>query len=307
MSAASATMRAPEAAGLRGRMIADADMSRHCSWRAGGRAQLLYVAADLDDARGFLARGEHPQPLTMIGLGSNFLVRDGGLRGTLLKLAPAAGGIERVAERRLRVEAGAAAPKLARQAIAAGLAGAEFFAGIPGSVGGALAMNAGCYGSTTWQRVASVEALSERGGIETLAADAFDVGYRRVRRGDGGPMLFAAAEFEFDADEGGRAKRRMEEMLAKRARAQPIGTANAGSVFTNPPGNSAGRLLDAAGMRGVGCGGARVSRRHANFIVNEKDATAADIETLIGMMQEAVFDSSDIRLYPEVRIVGDEL
>ena len=304
MSGASA-MTAP-ASGLRGRLAADADMGRHCSWRAGGRAQLLYVAADLEDACEFLARGDYPRPLTMLGLGSNLLVRDGGVSGTLLKLAPAAGRIEMLSRTRLQVQAGAACPKLARQAIAAGLAGCEFLAGIPGSVGGALAMNAGCYGSTIWQSVMSVDVLSEAGRLASLAPADFEVGYRRVARGGGGQMLFAAAELEFVADEDGRARQRMEEMLARRARSQPIGTANAGSVFTNPPGASAGRLLAEAGMRGVSVGGARVSRRHANFIVNENDASAADIETLIGMMQEAVFDSSDIRLYPEVRIIGEE-
>ena len=307
MSGASAVPATPAADGLRGRMIADADMSRHCSWRAGGRAQLLYVAADIEDACEFLSRGDWPRPLTMLGLGSNFLVRDGGLAGTLLKLAPAAGRIENASELRLQVDAGAACPKLARQAIAAGLSGAEFLAGIPGSLGGALAMNAGCYGSTTWQRVVSVKVLSERGGIETLKPDDFQIGYRAVARHDGKPMLFAGAELEFAADEAGDAGRRMEQMLAARARAQPIGTANAGSVFTNPPGSSAGKLLDAAGMRSMVYGGARVSRRHANFIVNENDATASDIEILIGIMQEAVFEKSDIKLHPEVRIVGEEV
>ncbi|MCY4324903.1 MAG: UDP-N-acetylmuramate dehydrogenase [Betaproteobacteria bacterium] len=305
MSAAASAM-VSSASQLRGRMIADADMSRHCSWRAGGLAELLYVAADLEDACEFLAGGDYPQPLTMVGLGSNFLVRDGGLRGTLLKLAPAAGQIERLSEQRLRVQAGAACPKLARQAVAAGLAGCEFLAGIPGSIGGALAMNAGCYGSTTWQRVVSVTTLSEAGVLEKLSPESFAIGYRTVARRDGQPLMFASAEFEFDADEDGQARQRMEEMLAKRSRSQPIGTANAGSVFTNPPGSSAGRLLDEVGMRGASFGGARVSRRHANFIINEKNATAADIETLIGMMQEAVFERCDIRLYPEVRIVGDE-
>ena len=306
MNGMSAAMAAASAEGLRGRMIADADTSRHCSWRAGGRAQLLYVAADLEDACEFLSRGDYPRPLTMIGLGSNFLVRNGGLRGTLLKLAPSAGQIEQLSDCRLHVQAGVACPKLARRAIAAGLAGSEFFAGIPGSVGGALAMNAGCYGSTTWQLVRFVEMLSESGKIEKLAASDFAVGYRSVSRRDGGQMLFAAAEFEFAEDADGCAEQRMEKMLAARARSQPIGTANAGSVFTNPPGSSAGRLLDQAGMRGVAFGGARVSRRHANFIVNENNASASDIETLIEMMQTAVFDKSDIKLHPEVRIVGEE-
>ncbi len=289
---------------LRGRLAHDATMARYTSWRTGGRAELLYVAADLDDACNFLAAGNYPLPLTLLGLGSNLLVRDGGVRGTILRLAPGAGAIAEIASGMIRAEAGAACPKLAKFAVTAGLMGGEFLAGIPGSVGGALAMNAGCYGSETWQRVAAVETIGSQGQIERLEPKDFAVGYRSVKRRVGQPLLFAAAEFAFGPDDGSAAGR-MRDLLASRAESQPVGTANAGSVFTNPPGASAGRLLDEAGMRGTRIGDAVVSGKHANFIVNAGQASAADIEQLIERMQKAVMDSSGIEIKQEVRIIGE--
>jgi UDP-N-acetylenolpyruvoylglucosamine reductase len=294
-------------AGLRGILTLDAPLAPHTSWRAGGRADVTYVPADRDDLALFLRQLPIFESVTVIGLGSNTLVRDGGVRGAVVLLHNP-GGVLAVADGLIYVEAGVACPKLARFAARHGCAGAEFLAGVPGTVGGALAMNAGCYGSETWSHVAKVEVLMRDGAFVMRTPADYAVGYRSVKRADGRSAegIFTAAWFRFPAGDGDAARERIKELLARRIATQPLELPNAGSVFRNPPGDHAARLIEAAGLKGFAIGGARVSEKHANFIVNEqRRATAKDIETLIEHVRREVAEKSGITLQLEVKIIGE--
>jgi len=288
---------------LRGSLRLAEPMARHSSWRCGGKADAYYRPADLDDLVTFLGLLPEGESLYWVGLGSNLLVRDGGLRATVVNTAPGLNGIDCLEGNRLRAEAGAASAKVARVAARAGLLGAEFLAGIPGSFGGALAMNAGAYGGETWNHVVEVETIDRHGQLHRRTPQDFSVGYRSVSGPDEEWFVAGTLALEPGDPEAGRA--RIKELLEQRGRSQPIGLANAGSVFRNPPGDHAARLIDTAGLKGHCVGGACVSQLHANFIINNGSATAADIETLIGELQGAVERRHGIHLEPEVRIVGD--
>jgi UDP-N-acetylmuramate dehydrogenase len=291
--------------GLRGTLRTGEPMARHVTWRAGGAADRFYVPADLDDLAAFLRRLAPAEPLLFVGLGSNLLVRDGGWRGTAV-LMHGAKKFPVLEDGRIRAEAGVASPKVARFAARHDLAGAEFLAGIPGSVGGALAMNAGCYGGETWNIVDKVLTIDRAGTLRTRVRHDFDVGYRHCALKGGGEEWFAEAWFRLPHGDGSAAREKMKRLLARRVASQPLGLPNAGSVFRNPPGDHAARLIEACGLKGLARGGARVSEMHANFIVNPKGlASAADIEWLILRVGEVVRERTAIRLIPEVRIVGE--
>jgi len=204
---------------------------------------------------------------------------------------------------RLKTGAGVACARAARFSAAGGLTGAEFLAGIPGTVGGALAMNAGAFGGEMWDIVDSVETMDRRGRRRSRQADAFDVGYRSV--GIARDEWFVSAVLVLEKDENQSARRNIRALLARRAETQPVGERTCGSVFRNPPDDHAARLIDACGLKGMTMGGARVSEKHANFIVNTGNATAADIEALILRVQQTVMDRCQVRLEMEVRIVGE--
>jgi UDP-N-acetylmuramate dehydrogenase len=294
-------------AGLRGQLTLDAALAPHTSWRAGGHADVTYVPADRDDLAVFLRQLPIFEPVTVLGLGSNTLVRDGGVRGAVILLHNP-GGVLAVADGVIYAEAGVACPKLARFAARHGCASAEFLAGVPGTVGGALAMNAGCYGGETWPHVVKVEVLVRDGTFVVRTPADYAIGYRSVRRADGRPAdgIFTAAWFRFPPGDGDAARARIKELLARRIATQPLDLPNAGSVFRNPPNDHAARLIEAAGLKGFAIGGAKVSEKHANFIVNaERRASAADIEALILHVQRVVAEKTGIVLEPEVRIIGD--
>ena len=241
-----------------------------------------------------------------IGLGSNVLVRDGGVRGAVVLLHNP-GGVLAVSDGLVYAEAGVASPKLARFAATHGCADAEFLAGVPGTVGGALAMNAGCYGGETWRYVARVEVLLRDGGFAVRTPADYAIGYRSVRLANDDALdgIFTAAWFRFPQGDATQARARIKELLAKRVATQPLNLPNAGSVFRNPEGDHAARLIEQCGLKGYAIGGARVSEKHANFIVNaEGKAKAADIEALIENVRKVVADHTGVRLEPEVRIVG---
>jgi UDP-N-acetylenolpyruvoylglucosamine reductase len=293
--------------GLRGVLTLNAPLAPHTSWRAGGRADAAYVPADRDDLALFLRQLPIFESVTVLGLGSNTLVRDGGVRGAVVLLHNP-GGMLAVADGFVYAEAGVACPKLARFAARHGCAGAEFFAGVPGTVGGALAMNAGCYGGETWAQVAKVELLTRDGGFVMRTPADYAIGYRSVKRADGRASdgIFTAAWFRFPSGDGDAARLRIRELLARRLASQPLDQPNAGSVFRNPPGDHAARLIESVGLKGFSIGGARVSDKHANFIVNaERRASAADIERLIEHVQKTVATQSGVTLEREVRIIGD--
>jgi len=295
--------------GLRCVLKAAEPMARHVSWRAGGPAARFYAPADLDDLRVFLGQLPPREPLLFVGLGSNLLVRDGGFMGTVV-LTHAAGRHAEMVAGHLYADAGVASPKVARFAARHDLGGAEFLAGVPGTVGGALAMNAGCFGGETWDIVERAVTVDRKGTLRTRARSAFDIGYRHCALRDGGRMgedeWFAGAWFALPPGDGAASRARIKEFLERRIASQPLQLPNAGSVFRNPPGDHAARLIEACGLKGLTRGGARVSEKHANFIVNPgRRASAADIEALIEEVRRRVAERTGIELVPEVRIVGE--
>ena len=287
----------------RGELRLDEPLSPHTSWRVGGSARQIYRPADAVDLAQFL-RGLPPgEPLWWLGLGSNVLVSDQGFSGTVIHTRGRLDGLECRGGSRLWAEAGASCAKVARFAARAGLGGLEFLAGIPGTVGGALAMNAGAHGGTVWERVREVGTIDRAGVRRQRRTEAYRIGYRQVEGPAGEWFLEAEWELEAKNPELGRAHIR--ELLDRRARTQPIGQPSGGSVFRNPPGDYAARLIEAAGLKGAREGDAQVSIKHANFILNLGGASARDILRLMVRVQDEVERRSGVRLQPEVRCVGN--
>jgi len=288
-------------------------MARHVSWRAGGAVEQAYLPADLDDLAAFLRTLPETEPVHFVGLGSNLLVRDGGLRGTVVLTHRTLRAVR--IERRgadggtLYAEAGAASPKVARHSATHDLAGAEFLAGVPGTLGGALAMNAGCFGAETWDVVAEVTTIDRRGELRTRARENYDVGYRQVRlKSDEhghSEEWFVAARLRLAPGNRKELMNKIKQLLTRRLATQPLDEHNAGSVFRNPEGDYAARLIESCGLKGRAIGGAQISVKHANFIVNPGGARAADIEALIELAEKKVKQQFGIALEREVRIVGD--
>jgi len=287
---------------LRGEMRYDEPMSRHVSWRAGGNAKCYFTPADIEDLSILLASLPEDEAILWLGLGSNTLVRDAGFDGTVIALQGVMNVVERLAGNRVYAGAGVTASKLARFCVKQDLIGAEFFAGIPGLVGGALAMNAGAFGGETWRHVLSVETIDRKGSRHKRNADEYRIGYRSVS----GPAdeWFTAAIFQFEQGDGSAAGEAIRQLLARRAETQPTGAASCGSVFTNPENDHAARLIESCGLKGYRIGGAVVSQKHANFIINDNNASADDIESLIKYVQRTVRDQLGVELKTEVRIVG---
>jgi UDP-N-acetylmuramate dehydrogenase len=299
-----------ETAGLRGAYKRNEPMHTHVSWRAGGAVDRAYAPADLDDLSVFLRRLPRHEPILFVGLGSNLLIRDGGFRGTVVFTHRALAGLllENDSSRpEIYAEAGVATPKVARFAANHDMERAEFLAGIPGTVGGVLAMNAGCYGSETWDVVVRVRTIDRAGKLYVREPYEYNVAYRSVLAVHPHDEFFVAAWFGFVRGDGDRARQRIRELLAKRIATQPLGEPNAGSVFRNPPHDYAARLIEASGLKGSRIGGAVVSPIHANFIVNKGGATASDIEELIVLIQTTVHRTAGVTLEREVQIVGEAL
>ncbi|MEO8342393.1 MAG: UDP-N-acetylmuramate dehydrogenase [Gallionella sp.] len=295
---------------LRGMLRLQVEMSKHTSWRAGGVVERMYQPADLDDLLVFLRSLPGDEPVHAVGLGSNLLVRDGGLRGTVLLLHGTLGALHREMDGSVYVEAGVSGAKLARFAALHNLQGAEFFAGIPGTLGGMLAMNAGCYGSETWETVLRVQTVNRHGAVRVRTAADYEIGYRHVvkhemEKAQGEEEFFVAAWLQFSRGDGELARQAIKALLNKRIATQPLNLPNAGSVFRNPPGDHAARLIEQCGLKGKQIGAAQVSEKHANFIVNSGGATAADIENLINEVQAKVEQTSGVKLQCEVRIIGE--
>jgi UDP-N-acetylmuramate dehydrogenase len=284
------------------RVLKDEPMAKHTSWHVGGPADLYFVPRDVMDLAAFMRQLTPVVPLLWVGLGSNLLVRDGGIRGAVVSTHGALGALERLSATRIHAEAGVPCARIARQCVKWGLGPAEFFAGIPGTLGGALAMNAGAWGSTTWNYVVEVDVLDRHGVRHTRQAADYEVGYRQVK----GPEneWFVGARLEFERAPGVNTNA-IRELLDKRKQSQPIGEWSCGSVFTNPPGDHAARLIESAGLKGCRIGDASVSVKHANFIINHGTARAADVEALIVHVQRTVARIHGVELHTEVRIVGE--
>ncbi len=288
---------------LRGDLKLNEPMAAHTSWRAGGPADRCYRPADLQDLQQFLMTLPVDEPLYWVGLGSNLLVRDGGIRGTAILPFGGLDTLKLLEGDKLRAGAGVACAKVARRAARAALVGAEFLAGIPGTMGGALAMNAGAFGGETWSLVSSVQTLDRSGELHVRTPDSYQISYRSVA----GPEdeWFVAADLQLKSGDGAAAQARIKELLERRAATQPTQQPSCGSVFRNPPHDFAARLIESCGLKGERIGNAQVSEKHANFIVNLGQARAADIEALIRYVQSQVKQKHGVWLEPEVRIVGE--
>jgi len=295
-------------ANLHGSLRQDEPMARHVSWRAGGVAKVFYQPASVPDLCAFLRTRPAGEPILFLGLGSNLLVRDGGFDGAVVFTHHALTGIRQEGGSQLRptfhVGAGVPAPHLARYVAKHGGAGSEWMCGVPGTIGGALAMNAGCYGGETWNHVIAAETVDRNGNVRLRQPPEYDVGYRHVTLKEAGEEWFISGVFVFERGEEAPAMKRMKKLLSQRVASQPLNQPNAGSVFRNPPGDFAARLIESCALKGVNIGGAQVSPKHANFIVNTGTATASDIESLMDLVQTTVRLRTGVDLVREVRIVG---
>lgn len=286
-----------------GLLLFDESMAKHTSWRVGGKADYFYQPTSVEDLAIFLRESDPALPLIFLGLGSNLLVRDGGIRGIVVHMLNGLNNIELLEETLVRVEVGIPSARVARFCANSNLSGAEFLAGIPGLFGGALAMNAGAFGDETWQIVDSAEMLDRSGVRIQRSVDDFSVDYRSVH----GPEneWFVSANIRLTPGSSAESKSRVRDLLAKRNDSQPVGSANAGSVFKNPPGDFAARLIESCGLKGSRSGGAVVSGKHANFIINTGACSATDIETLIKHVQKVVAEKTGVELQTEVHIIGE--
>ncbi len=282
-------------------------LARFTSWRIGGIAERYFVPRDNKELSDFLAKTAITEPLFWLGLGSNVLIRDGGFKGTVihtLKMQAKISQVQKSLEDGLtiKVDAGVPCAKIAKFAAKHDVVGAEFFAGIPGTMGGALAMNAGAFGGETWQHVLEVETINRAGEIKIRAPKDYQISYRQVTTPD--EEWFLSATLRFVPGNKIEATTRIKELLQRRQNTQPIGLLSCGSVFRNPIGKFAAELIEASKLKGVRKGKAEVSTKHANFIINLGDATAADVETLIEYVQEIVLQDHGVYLTPEVKFIG---
>ncbi|MHB1675996.1 MAG: UDP-N-acetylmuramate dehydrogenase [Sulfuriferula sp.] len=296
---------------LRGELRHHESMAKYISWHAGGIADQVYKPADIADMAVYLHSLPSEMPVYCIGLGSNLLVRDGGVRGAVILLHGA------LRELRLQeineeygliyADAGVALPKLARFAASHNLVSAEFMAGIPGTVGGALTMNAGCYGGETWQVAVRALTVNRSGQLQQRERDDYSLGYRHVQLQAAKEEWFVGAWFALSVGNGALSRSAIRELLRRRIESQPLGQPNAGSVFRNPKDDYAARLIEACGLKGKRIGGAQVSTKHANFIVNVASASASDIEDLIEFVADTVSMQTGVTLQCEVRMIGERL
>ncbi len=286
------------------RLLRNADMREYTTFRIGGPADFLVKPGSEKELSGILRflQGNHI-PYTVLGNGSNVLVLDGGIRGVVIRIGRDMAEIS-VEEDRVTAEAGALLSAVASAAASAGLAGMEFAAGIPGSVGGAVFMNAGAYGGEMSRILVSCRALMPDGTIREFCGEDMKLGYRRsVFSENEGIILSCTVQLEKGSQE--EILARMKDLAARRTEKQPLNLPSAGSTFKRPEGYFAGKLIEEAGCRGLAAGGARVSRKHAGFVVNEGGASAEDVTTLIDLVRMTVKDHSGVELEPEVRIIGE--
>jgi len=279
-------------------------MSRHTSWRVGGPAEVYFQPGSRDELIEYLRELDPQTKVHWVGLGSNLLVRDGGVRGVVLNTSRALSQVSRLDGGLVEAQAGVPCTSFARRCARWGLGPAEFFAGIPGTIGGALRMNAGAFGGETWDQVESVETVDHAGDVHRRLPEDFAVGYREVRGGES--EWFLSARFALE-DQAEGALQRVKQMLRDRQDSQPLGLPSCGSVFRNPPGDFAARLIETAGLKGRRVGGAEVSAKHANFIINTGEATAADVEALIELVRDEVAARHGVRLQLEVHVLGDRV
>lgn len=288
---------------LRGKLEKQVSLAKFTSWKVGGAAELLYQPEDLIDLQNFLKSLDSSIPITWLGRGTNVLVRDGGVRGAVIVMQGCVNELKKIENNLIRAELGVSCAKLARFSAEYDLVGAEFLAGIPGTVGGALAMNSGAYGSEIWNYVLEVETIDRSGALRNRNPKEFEIAYRTVKGLN--EEWFTAATFKFESGDGQQAKGKIRALLDQRNASQPIGNKSCGSVFRNPENDFAARLIESCNLKGKTIGGAQISTKHANFIINIGDATAKDIETLITNVHKTIEKECGVSLIPEVRIIGE--
>lgn len=288
---------------LKGRLLVNEKLAKYTSWKVGGAADRLYLPEGRDDLLAFLHTLPASEPIFWLGLGSNLLIRDGGIRGTVINTKGCLKAMYRLDDGGVYIEAGMPCARVARFCSELGLTGAEFLAGIPGTMGGALKMNAGAFGSETWPIVREVEMVDREGEVTVRRPNEFKIGYRSVKGFEN--EWFLSAVLDLAQGDSAAALQQIKTLLDKRAQTQPVNQPSCGSVFKNPEGGYAARLIEQSGLKGYAIGGARVSEKHANFIVNTGSASAADIEALIKYVRTTVKESQGIELQTEVCMVGE--
>jgi UDP-N-acetylmuramate dehydrogenase len=291
---------------LRGELLLQESLAGYTTWRVGGIAKAMYKPADIIDLAGFLKQLPADENLLWLGLGSNSLIRDGGFTGTVILTQGCLSEIQMLSQDVVRVEAGVSCAKMARFCARNDLSGGEFWAGIPGTMGGALRMNAGCFNGETWQSVIEVETMTRTGEIRRRHPSEFSISYRHVLGLE--EEWFVAASCQLSPGDKNKSLTLIKELLDHRAATQPTGEFNCGSVFRNPPNRYAAVLIESCGLKGKALGGAVVSEKHANFIINHQGtAKATEIESLIQEVQALVREKTSIELRPEVHILGEKL
>ena len=295
---------------VRGKLLPDVALADLCWFRVGGTADMVFMPADRDDLAAFLAALPDDVPLTVLGAGSNTLVRDGGVRGVTIRLGAAFGKIEQSGEQEICAGAAALDVQVARHAAKAALSGLEFYRGIPGAIGGAVAMNAGAYGGETGEVLVEVEALDRQGQLHVLNAEALQLSYRHNGYADW--LVYVSARFAAVPGDAAAIEAAMQEISDKREDSQPIKARTGGSTFknpggANPEGPKAWQLIDAAGCRGLLVGDAQMSEQHCNFMINRGTASAADLETLGETVRARVAAYSGADLQWEIRRIGEAL
>jgi len=290
---------------FRGVLLEQEPMSRHTSWRVGGIADHFYRPADLNDLAEYLKHLDLDEDVFWLGLGSNLLVTDAGIRGTVICTSGVLNEVKKIDDTHVYVEAGVPSPKLAKFSAKLGLTGAEFLSGIPGTFGGALKMNAGAVGGETWDIVESVETIDVQGVIHQRTPEEFSIAYRHVEAKEKLNEWFVSAVIKLTEGNKEESLQTIKNHLNRRGATQPTQQPNAGSVFRNPKGDHAARLIESCGLKGFCIGGACVSEKHANFIINTGTATAKDIKNLIEMVHDKVEQQHNVSLIREVQIIGE--
>jgi len=283
----------------------DVELKSYNTWKVGGRAEQFLIFDEKVILASLIKNKKIKLPITFIGLGSNLLVRDGGIKGTVIVMH---GGLKKINDddNLIYSEAGVSCSKLSKFSARKGLADSAFFSGIPGTIGGALAMNAGCYGSETWDYVQKVLMINLNGDQVERNKSDFKIGYRKVINNNK-DEFFLAVWFKFPKGNKEKSEKKIKELLAHRKETQPLNFSTAGSTFRNPDGNFAAKLIEDCGLKGYQIGGAQVSEKHANFIINLGKASALDIEKLITYIQKVVLEKKNIQLIREIKIIGEKL
>lgn len=294
-----------ESVSKQGKLLLNENMAKYTSWRVGGVAEQMYMPYDKADLIAFLQTLPNTTTLFWLGLGSNLLVRDGGISGVVINTRGRLKTMRYLGDNRVFVEVGTSCARVARFCVEHGLVGAEFLAGIPGTMGGALAMNAGAFGGETWDLVSTLEVVNRAGKVVRKLASDFVVSYRKVVGLESNSEWFLGVELKLSQGDTVASQARIKKLLAQRALTQPLNLPSCGSVFKNPTGDYAARLIEATGLKGYSIGGACVSKKHANFIVNTGTATATNIEKLINYVQQQVQSQHGVLLQTEVCRVGN--